>query len=131
MSRPVLVIPAAGLGSRLGATVPKLLVPVGGIPMIDRLERLYKDVVSRIVLVVHPSFEAALQHHVSTWATPVACVVQSQPTGMLDAIMLATNPVRAAVGDGVGSRGAIRSPYILRPRAPWCRRRRRIRRRLS
>jgi len=101
MSRPVLVIPAAGLGSRLGAKVPKLLMPVGGIPMIDRLERLYKDVVSRIVLVVHPSFEAALRHHVSTWATPVACVVQSQPTGMLDAIMLATNPVRAAAGDGV------------------------------
>ena len=69
MSRPVLVIPAAGLGSRLGAKVPKLLVPVGGIPMIDRLERLYKDVVSRIVLVVHPSFEAALRHHVSSWGT--------------------------------------------------------------
>jgi bifunctional UDP-N-acetylglucosamine pyrophosphorylase / glucosamine-1-phosphate N-acetyltransferase len=101
MSRPVLVIPAAGLGSRLGATVPKLLVPVGGIPMIDRLERLYGEVVSRIVLVVHPSFEVELRHHVRSWGTPADCVVQSQPTGMLDAIMLATDPVRAAAADSV------------------------------
>jgi len=53
------------------------------------------------VLVVHPSFEVALRQHVSSWGTPAECVVQRQPTGMLDAIMLATNPVRAAAGDGV------------------------------
>jgi bifunctional UDP-N-acetylglucosamine pyrophosphorylase/glucosamine-1-phosphate N-acetyltransferase len=101
MSRRLLVIPAAGLGSRLGGPVPKLLVPVAGVPMIDRLERLYRDVVSGIVVVVHPSFEAALRQHVTAWPTPAECVVQERPTGMLDAIMLGTEPVRSADPDGV------------------------------
>ena len=95
--------------------------------MIDRLERLYKDVVSRIVLVVHPSFEAALRHHVSSWGTPAECVVQRQPTGMLDAIMLATNPVRAAAGDGVWITWCDQGRRSPRPCGPWCRCRRRIR----
>ena len=36
-----LIIPAAGLGSRLGLNLPKVLVPVDGRPMIDWLVELY------------------------------------------------------------------------------------------
>jgi bifunctional UDP-N-acetylglucosamine pyrophosphorylase/glucosamine-1-phosphate N-acetyltransferase len=101
MNRRLLVIPAAGLGSRLGSPLPKLLVPVAGMPMIDRLERLYRDVVSTIVLIVHPSVEVMLREHVASWTTPAQCVVQKQPTGMLDAIMLATESVRSSDPEGV------------------------------
>ena len=101
MSRRVLVIPAAGLGSRLGAAVPKLLVPVGGIPMIDRLARLYEGVVSGVVLIVHSSFEEDVRRHVASWRLSATCVVQERPTGMLDAIMLASGPVRSAAPDSV------------------------------
>jgi bifunctional N-acetylglucosamine-1-phosphate-uridyltransferase/glucosamine-1-phosphate-acetyltransferase GlmU-like protein len=95
MSRRFLVIPAAGLGSRLGAPAPKVLVPVAGVPMIDRLERLYRDVVSKIVVIVHPSFADPVREHVAAWATPVECLVQAEPTGMLDAILLASESVRS------------------------------------
>ena len=95
MSRRILVIPAAGLGSRLGAALPKLLVPVGGMPMIDRLARLYENAADGIVLIVHPSFAEAVRQHVAGWNKPVSLAVQAQPTGMLDALVLASDAVRA------------------------------------
>jgi bifunctional UDP-N-acetylglucosamine pyrophosphorylase/glucosamine-1-phosphate N-acetyltransferase len=101
MSRRILLVPAAGLGSRLGAAVPKLLVPVAGLPMIDRIAALYREYVREIVLIVHPSFETAVRAHVSTWQTPVGCAVQERRTGMLDAIMLARELVGAAAGEAV------------------------------
>ena len=100
MSR-VLVIPAAGLGSRLGAERPKLLVPVGGVPMIDRLARLYHQHVARIVLIVHPSFHSEVRRHVAGWPVSVTLAVQERPTGMLDAILLGADPVRTADSDEV------------------------------
>ena len=54
MSTRLLVIPAAGLGSRLGAGVPKVLVPVAGVPMLDRLLDLYRSAVDRVVVVAVP-----------------------------------------------------------------------------
>jgi bifunctional UDP-N-acetylglucosamine pyrophosphorylase/glucosamine-1-phosphate N-acetyltransferase len=101
MTRRVLVIPAAGAGSRLGEGVAKLLVPVAGVPMIDRLRQLYAETVAEIVLIVHPSFAARVRQHVSGWSLPVSCAVQERPTGMLDAIMLAGEAVRAARPDSV------------------------------
>ena len=101
MTRRVLVIPAAGAGSRLGEGVAKLLVPVAGVPMIDRLRQLYADSVAEIVLIVHPSFAARVRQHVVGWTLPVSCEVQERQTGMLDAIMLAGEAVRAARADSV------------------------------
>ena len=100
MSR-VLLIPAAGPGSRLGAAVPKVLVPVGGVAMLDRLRHLYEASVDRVVLVLHPSFAAAVRQHVAAWPLPVTCVIQERPSGMLDAILLAKDAVRAAARDEV------------------------------
>ena len=100
MSR-VLVIPAAGLGSRLGAAVPKLLVPVAGVPMIDRLARLYRPHVALIVLIAHPSFAAQLRQHVAAWPLPVTVAVQQRPTGMLDAILLGADAVQSGRSDEV------------------------------
>ena len=92
----VLIVPAAGLGSRLGANVPKLFVPVAGVPMIDRILDLYADRVSHVALVVNPTFSLAVRRHLDSCSRPVAidCIEQRRPTGMLDAILLALDSVR-------------------------------------
>jgi bifunctional UDP-N-acetylglucosamine pyrophosphorylase/glucosamine-1-phosphate N-acetyltransferase len=86
----LLVIPAAGLGSRLGASLPKVLVRVAGEPMLDRLLALYRASVDHVVVVVNPAFAALVRSHVERRgdAARVECVVQPSPTGMLDAILL-------------------------------------------
>jgi bifunctional UDP-N-acetylglucosamine pyrophosphorylase/glucosamine-1-phosphate N-acetyltransferase len=84
-------VPAAGLGSRLGAAVPKLLVRVAGVPMIDRILELYRDVVDRAVIVVNPRVQAEVRRHMGAHRSGlrIDCVEQQEPTGMLDAILLA------------------------------------------
>jgi bifunctional UDP-N-acetylglucosamine pyrophosphorylase/glucosamine-1-phosphate N-acetyltransferase len=91
MSR-LLVIPAAGLGSRLGASVPKVLVRVAGETMLDRLLALYRSAVDHVVVVVNPAFSDQVREHVAlrTDASHIECIDQPSPTGMLDAILLAT-----------------------------------------
>lgn len=82
----LLLVPAAGLGTRLGGSIPKLLVPVQGRPMIEHLLALYASIATRAVVVVHPTAEAAVRMQLDTRAD---IVVQHEPTGMLDAILLA------------------------------------------
>jgi bifunctional N-acetylglucosamine-1-phosphate-uridyltransferase/glucosamine-1-phosphate-acetyltransferase GlmU-like protein len=97
----MLVIPAAGPGSRLKTPTPKLLVAVNGRPMLDRLLHLYRHVVDRVVVVVHPSFAEAVRSHVRALAAPVDLEVQQTPTGMLDAILLARRVVEQSDADRV------------------------------
>jgi bifunctional UDP-N-acetylglucosamine pyrophosphorylase/glucosamine-1-phosphate N-acetyltransferase len=87
----LLIVPAAGLGSRLGGSLPKLLVPVGGRAMIDRLLEMYAAA-DRVAVVVHPSAIDAVRERLGTKAD---VFVQRQPTGMLDAIMVARPAVEA------------------------------------
>ena len=96
----LLIIPAAGRGSRLGAGQPKPLVHVNGRPMLDHLADLYRPYVRHVVVVAHPSFAAEIER----WGAPqgnVSVTIQDQPTGMLDAILLATPVVRARQPDTV------------------------------
>ena len=92
----VLIIPAAGAGTRLQSTTPKVLSPVNGRAMIDHLFDRYRDAVQRVVLVVHPSFEAHVRQHVERLAPgfDVQFAQQPEPTGMLDAILLASDAAR-------------------------------------
>jgi bifunctional UDP-N-acetylglucosamine pyrophosphorylase / glucosamine-1-phosphate N-acetyltransferase len=90
----VMLIPAAGRGSRLGASMPKVLFPVNGRPMIDYLLDLYAPVVDGFVLVVHPSAEAMVRAHCRARSTAVEYDVQMEPTGMLDAILIPGERVR-------------------------------------
>jgi bifunctional UDP-N-acetylglucosamine pyrophosphorylase/glucosamine-1-phosphate N-acetyltransferase len=94
----LLIIPAAGRGSRLGAGRPKPLVHVNGRTMLDHLADLYRPHVDHIVVIAHPSFAAEIE----TWAASrgqISVVAQEQPTGMLDAILLAEPVVRVRQPD--------------------------------
>jgi bifunctional N-acetylglucosamine-1-phosphate-uridyltransferase/glucosamine-1-phosphate-acetyltransferase GlmU-like protein len=85
----VLIIPAAGAGSRLGGETPKILVPVAGRPMLDHLIELYRPVASSIVVVAHPTFASRLRG-------PFEVVEQHERTGMLDAVLRAAPLVARA-----------------------------------
>ena len=100
MSR-ILVIPAAGSGSRLAASVPKVLAPVNGRPMLDHLLRLHRPHVERVVCVVRPGIEQDVLRLGGAADVEVECVVQTAPTGMLDAILLGIEPLRQVRTDWV------------------------------
>lgn len=92
----LLIVPAAGRGSRLGLATAKLLVPVNGRAMIDHLLTLYADVVDRAALVVHPTAVEEVRAHVAGAPFPVELFAQHESTGMLDAILLARPAVERA-----------------------------------
>ena len=87
MTRRVLIVPAAGLGSRLQSPLPTLLVPVAGTPMIDRLFDLYAGHAPRTVIVCNPASRPQVEAHVRR-RPDVGVAVQPEPTGMLDAITI-------------------------------------------
>lgn len=84
----MLVIPAAGRGSRLGVALPKALVPIGGRPMLAWLLDLYRDHVDAVVVVAHPSARALLDQALASAACPGSVAEQASPTGMLDAVLI-------------------------------------------
>lgn len=94
----VLIIPAAGAGTRLQSSTPKVLAEVNGKAMIDHLLDRYSQTVRRFVFVLHPSFEAAVRNHIARVAPSLDVQFASQPkaTGMLDAILFALEPAQRA-----------------------------------
>jgi bifunctional UDP-N-acetylglucosamine pyrophosphorylase/glucosamine-1-phosphate N-acetyltransferase len=99
----VLIIPAAGAGTRLQSSTPKVLAPVNGRAMLDHLFDRYRHAVQRVVLVVHPSFEAQVRRHVEQMAPAldVQYAQQPEPTGMLDAMLLASDAARQSAASRV------------------------------
>jgi len=100
MTRRVLIVPAAGLGTRLHSPLPKLLVPVGGIPMIDRLLQLYSDWIRRTIVVTNPAAQPIVEDHLKHRSN-VDVVVQEKPTGMLDAITIGAAGISADSADSI------------------------------
>ena len=92
----ILIIPAAGLGTRLKSDLPKLLVPVDGAPMLDRLLDMYRQFVDRFIVITHPSFDPLVRQHVAAIPLRIDIAVQPAPTGMLDAALLGRVVVAAS-----------------------------------
>ena len=82
----LLIIPAAGRGSRLDSDEPKVLTRVAGRPMLDHLERLYRPHVTDTVIVAHPSFAGRVRARLAAFGWKAIVLEQPEPTGMLDAI---------------------------------------------
>ena len=89
----LLVIPAAGRGSRLGGGVAKPLVEIAGRPMLDHLADLYRPFVGRMLVIASPSSIEAIGRWARVGGADVT--LQAEPTGMLDAILLAAPSVDA------------------------------------
>jgi bifunctional UDP-N-acetylglucosamine pyrophosphorylase/glucosamine-1-phosphate N-acetyltransferase len=94
-----LIVPAAGTGSRLGSSRPKLLAPVDGRPMVDHLAALYRDRVARWFIVCRPADESAIREHGERLALDVELTHQASPTGMLDAILVPRDDIRRLAPD--------------------------------
>ena len=99
----LLIVPAAGRGTRLHAAGPKALVPVAGRPMLDHLLHLHRGTVDHVVVVAAPSAVTAFADFAAEHRTAMDIAVQHDPTGMLDAIAAAApfvashRPIRVAV----------------------------------
>ncbi len=94
--RRALIIPAAGRGSRLGTDIPKALVEVAGQSMLSWLADRYRPFVERIVVVASPSGEESIRTVLRGVGPLSEVCVQASPTGMLDAILIAVDALRAA-----------------------------------
>jgi len=97
----MMIVPAAGLGSRLGVPIPKVLARVAGRPMIDHLFQLYAGTIQRFVVVASQAGRELLAGHLQGRPELTDLVVQAEPTGMLDAILLARSHVERHQPDRV------------------------------
>jgi bifunctional UDP-N-acetylglucosamine pyrophosphorylase / glucosamine-1-phosphate N-acetyltransferase len=83
------VVPAAGKGSRLGASTPKLLVEIlPGLTVWDIIEEKLSKFVDNIHVIMSPDGKRLLEQHIQLKepSIPVSIGVQSSPLGMGDAI---------------------------------------------
>ena len=69
--------------------------------MIDHILDRYADVAGTTVIVVNPADRSMVERHLRDRNPTVRLVEQAAPTGMLDAILLAADAVRAASPDRV------------------------------
>ena len=90
MSDPtsLLIIPAAGLGSRLVYDGPKCLFEVAGKAMLGHVIERHQTLVDEIAVVVSPQYKLVVGNWLEEQALDnVKLFLQDSPTGMLDAIM--------------------------------------------
>jgi bifunctional UDP-N-acetylglucosamine pyrophosphorylase/glucosamine-1-phosphate N-acetyltransferase len=90
-----MIVAVAGPGSRLRSALPKLLVPVNGRSLLEWLLELYRPHVDHVVLVVNPSAEAQVRASGDRTGAALTYAIQRSPTGMLDAILAAADPIQA------------------------------------
>lgn len=97
----VIVLPAAGTGSRLGSPLPKVLHPVAGRPMLAHLAALHRPWIDRWHVVVRPDDRPAVEAACAALDLPATLHVQPEPIGMLDAVLRPLDAVRADAPAGV------------------------------
>jgi len=95
-ARRVLVLPAAGTGSRLGSSLPKVLHPVAGRPMLAHLAALHGRWIDRWHVVVRPVDREAVAAACAALGLDATIHEQPKPIGMLDAVL---RPLDAVRGD--------------------------------
>ncbi len=89
------LIPAAGRGSRLAFDKPKILFPVGGATILERLAELLKPLCSEFVFVLSPDGAPIVEPELGA-VLPGRCqvAIQKIPRGMGDAVACGLPAVR-------------------------------------
>jgi CTP:molybdopterin cytidylyltransferase MocA len=83
------LIAAAGRGTRLGYHLPKLLYPIDGRPLLSWLVERLTGLVGGLTIVLSPDGAATFAQTSPELGVPVTTAVQSEPTGMADAVLAA------------------------------------------
>jgi bifunctional UDP-N-acetylglucosamine pyrophosphorylase/glucosamine-1-phosphate N-acetyltransferase len=81
-----IIIPAAGSGSRLNLDLPKLLVKINNIPIIQHILSSVPSDVDEIVVIVSPSTLSKFEFQLRSLCSKIKLAVQESPLGMGDAI---------------------------------------------
>ena len=90
----VMIIPAAGRGTRLDFDGPKLMFPLGGKPLIAHLLARFDRFIEHFVIVINPSDEGEVVPYLEQSGYSYELAYQSSPTGMLDAILAPIDQLR-------------------------------------
>ena len=89
------IIPAAGIGSRLGFNRPKILYPILGRPILDWLIDSISPVASNFVFILSPNGSIEVEPLLKKRLQDrYKIVIQEEPTGMGDAILLSETYVK-------------------------------------
>jgi 2-phospho-L-lactate transferase/gluconeogenesis factor (CofD/UPF0052 family)/glycosyltransferase involved in cell wall biosynthesis/molybdopterin-guanine dinucleotide biosynthesis protein A len=119
------IIPAAGRGSRLGYSKPKILYPILGRTILDRLIDLLEPRCSRFIFVLSPSGAGEVSPLVEKrLAGRFEIAIQTDPRGMADAInqalpQLSTPYTLVIWGDQAGiSQETVRSVQKMQQSVP-------------
>jgi len=89
------IVPAAGIGSRLGHNLPKILYPVAGRTVLDWLLDFLSGNCNRLVFVLSQAGRAPVEQALMTRIpNRYDIVVQETPTGMGDAVQLGLSMAR-------------------------------------
>jgi UTP--glucose-1-phosphate uridylyltransferase len=108
------VVPVAGLATRLrplSRGVPKGLLPVAGLPVVQRIvDELAACGIERVVLITGRGRGAFAAHFCGAGGPEVVCAEQPRPLGLGDAILRAASevgdePFAIALGDALLGRG--------------------------
>jgi bifunctional N-acetylglucosamine-1-phosphate-uridyltransferase/glucosamine-1-phosphate-acetyltransferase GlmU-like protein len=89
------LIPAAGRGTRLAYEKPKILFPVGGVSILERLVSLLKPLCDHFVFVLSPDGTAEVTPQIELLLRERGSVaIQETPRGMADAVVSGLAAVR-------------------------------------
>ena len=83
----VMIIPAAGRGTRLDYAGPKLMYPLDGMPLIGYLLARYQPYIDHFVIVINPKDRKVVEDYLVASGHGFELAYQTRATGMLDAIL--------------------------------------------
>jgi bifunctional N-acetylglucosamine-1-phosphate-uridyltransferase/glucosamine-1-phosphate-acetyltransferase GlmU-like protein len=88
------IIPAAGRGTRLGYSLPKLLYQVNGKTLAAHLVDLLRPFCAQFVFIVSPEGRDSIEQELLPLSVPFQLCLQDKPKGMADAIQCARDQVK-------------------------------------